>query len=91
MFRLIFGYVPFKGNTFEEVINHILLSPIEYDKEDENINIHLSKNGENLLSNMIVRELDKRFSVENCLNHKWFKNNCLTVIEEEKEKRYKSL
>ena len=90
MFRLIFGYVPFKGNTFEEVINHILLSPIEYDKEDENINIHLSKNGENLLSNMIVRELDKRFSVENCLNHKWFKNNCLTVIEEEKEKRYKS-
>ena len=90
MFRLIFGYVPFKRNTFEEVINHILLSPIEYDKEDENINIHLSKNGENLLSNMIVRELDKRFSVENCLNHKWFKNNCLTVIEEEKEKRYKS-
>ena len=90
MFRLIFGYVPFKGNTFEEVINHILLSPIEYDKEDENINIHLSKNGENLISNMIVRELDKRFSVENCLNHKWFKNNCLTVIEEEKEKRYKS-
>ena len=90
MFRLIYGYVPFKGNTFEEVINHILLSPIEYDKEDENIKIHLSKNGENLLSNMIVRELDKRFSVENCLNHKWFKNNCLTVIEEEKEKKYKS-
>ena len=88
MFRLFYGYVPFKGNSFEEVINNIKNSPIEYDKEDENNNISLSENGEDILSNMIVREVDKRFNVDSCLNHKWFKYNNLTIIEEEKEKRY---
>ena len=88
MFRLIFGYVPFKGNSFDEVINNILTSPIEYDLEDEFNNLSFSEIGQNILSNMIVRDVDKRYSVENCLNHKWFKNNCLTVIEEEKEKKY---
>ena len=88
MFRLFYGYVPFKGNSFEEVINNIKNSPIEYDKEDENNNISLSENGEDILSNMIVREVDKRFDVDSCLNHKWFKYNNLTIIEEEKEKRY---
>ena len=87
MFRLFYGYVPFKGNSFEEVINNIKNSPIEYDK-DENNNISLSENGEDILSNMIVREVDKRFNVDSCLNHKWFKYNNLTIIEEEKEKRY---
>ena len=88
MFRLFYGYVPFKGNSFEEVINNVKNSPIEYDKEDENNNISLSENGEDILSNMIVREVDKRFNVDSCLNHKWFKYNNLTIIEEEKEKRY---
>ena len=88
MFRLLFGYVPFKGTSFDEVINNIKNSPIEYDKEDENNNISLSENGEDILSNMIVREVDKRFNVDSCLNHKWFKYNNLTIIEEEKEKRY---
>lgn len=89
MFRLLFGYVPFKGTSFDEVINNIKNSPIEYDKEDEYKHISLSENGEDILSKMIVREVDKRFDVDSCINHKWFKFNNLSIIEEEeKEKRY---
>jgi serine/threonine protein kinase len=89
MFRLLFGYVPFKGTSFDEVINNIKNSPIEYDKEDEYKHISLSENGEDILSKMIVREVDKRFDVDSCINHKWFKYNNLSIIEEEeKEKRY---
>jgi serine/threonine protein kinase len=89
MFRLSFGYVPFKGTSFDEVINNIKNSPIEYDKEDEYKHISLSENGEDILSKMIVREVDKRFDVDSCINHKWFKYNNLSIIEEEeKEKRY---
>ena len=89
MFRLFFGYVPFKGNSFDEVINNIKNSPIEYDKEDEYKHISLSENGEDILSKMIVREVDKRFDVDSCISHKWFKFNNLSIIEEEeKEKRY---
>ena len=89
MFRLLFGYVPFKGTSIDEVINNIKNSPIEYDKEDEYKHISLSENGEDILSKMIVREVDKRFDVDSCINHKWFKFNNLSIIEEEeKEKRY---
>ena len=88
MFRLLFGYVPFKGTSFDEVINNIKNSPIEYDKEDEQKNICLSENGEDILSKMIVRDVDKRFDVDSCISHKWFKFNNLSIIEEEKEKRY---
>ena len=72
MFRLIFGNVPFKGNTFKEVLNNLKHSTIEF-YIDENSNI--SEKAENILSNMLIRDVDKRYDVNDCINHPFFKND----------------
>ena len=72
MFRLIFGNVPFKGNTFNEILNNIKNSTIEF-YIDENNNI--SDKAENILSNMLIRDVNKRFDVNDCINHPFFKND----------------
>ncbi len=72
MFRLIFGNVPFKGNTFNEVLNNLKNSTIEF-FIDENNNI--SEKAENILSNMLIRDVDKRYDVNDCINHPFFKKD----------------
>ena len=72
MFRLIFGNAPFKGNTFNEILNNIKNSTIEF-YIDENNNI--SDKAENILSNMLIRDVNKRFDVNDCINHPFFKND----------------
>ena len=83
-FELIYGYKPFNGNTIKEFINNLENNKIYYEKETEkNFNL-LSCNGKNLLKNMLIKDINKRFDIDSCIKHKWFKCGDLTIIEESK-------
>ncbi len=68
LYEMLYGYLPFKGKTFEEIINNIKNSNITYDKK------LISQNALNLLKKMLVRDYEKRLSANECLNHIWFEN-----------------
>ena len=68
LYELLYGYLPFKGKNYEEIIYNIKNSNITYDK-----NV-MSQNGLNLLKKMLVRDYEKRLNVNECLNHIWFEN-----------------
>ena len=80
MFRLLFGNVPFRGSSFDEIIDNIKNSPIEFNLDNKNI---ISEDAENLLFNMLNRDVDKRYDVNTCIQHTFFKNN---LVEENKKK-----
>ena len=67
-YQMIFGYTPFKGYNYNDLVFNIKYSYINFD-----YNL-ISENALNLLQNMLVRNIELRFDSEQCLNHIWFKN-----------------
>ena len=77
MFEMLFGYLPFQGKDINEIIYNIENTEIIYD-----YNNNISNNALNLLNNMLIKDSNKRFDPESCLNHEWFKGN-FDIIEED--------
>ena len=77
MFEMLFGYLPFQGKDINEIIYNIENTEIIYD-----YNNNISNNALNLLNNMLIKDGNKRFDPESCLNHEWFKENN-EIIEED--------
>ena len=67
-YQMIFGYTPFNGYNYNDLVFNIKYSYINFD-----YNL-ISENALNLLQNMLVRNIESRFDSEQCLNHIWFKN-----------------
>ena len=68
MFYLLKGYHPFQGNSIEEVYNSIKNEIINFDNIPG-----ISRHAKELLSKMIERNEDSRFTASECINHKWMR------------------
>ena len=68
MFYLLKGYHPFKGNCLEEVYHSIKNDVINFDSIPG-----ISRHAKDLLSKMIDRNQDTRFTANECINHKWMR------------------
>ena len=68
MFMLLRGHPPFKGENQEELFKSIQNDIINYDEMTE-----LSELSRDLMSKMLERNVDLRYSADECLKHKWMK------------------
>ena len=76
LYILLCGYPPFNGNSDLEIYKNILQQKLIFDPNDWK---NVSEAAKDLVSNMLVKFPVERFSMEKCLNHKWFvQNNDIT-------------
>ena len=69
MFIILCGYPPFNGKTSKEVINKVKREKISFeDLEWRNS----SKEVKDLILRLLNRDLDKRITLDEALNHEWF-------------------
>ena len=68
MFMLLRGHPPFKGENQEELFKSIQNDIINYDEMTE-----ISELARDLMSKMLERNVDLRYSADECLKHKWMK------------------
>ena len=68
MFYLLKGYHPFQGNSIEEVYNSIKNDIINFDSIPG-----ISRHAKELMSKMIERNEEHRYTVNECINHKWMR------------------
>ena len=71
LFFLLCGRLPFYGNSEEEIYSNI--KKMSYQIPLEKIN-KISDDAKDLISHMLISE-DKRYSSEEVLSHRWFKNS----------------
>ena len=70
MYILLCGYPPFNGNSTDEIYNSIQNSQPYFHGEDWK---DITPEAIDLLQNMLNKKSNKRFSAQQCINHKWFK------------------
>jgi calcium-dependent protein kinase len=70
MYILLCGYPPFNGNSNVDIYHAIQNNPPYFNGEEWK---DITKEGIDLIKNMLNKQSTKRFSAEQCLNHKWFK------------------
>ena len=68
MFMLLRGYPPFKGENQEELFKSILNDNINYNEMND-----ISEHAKDLMSKMLERNVDIRYTADECLKHKWMK------------------
>ena len=68
MFYLLKGYHPFQGNSIEDVYHNIKNDNINFDSIPG-----ISRHAKDLLSKMIERNQDRRFTASECMSHKWMR------------------
>jgi calcium-dependent protein kinase len=69
LFIILCGYPPFNGKTSKEVINKVKREKISFeDLEWRNS----SKEVKDLILRLLSRDLDKRITLDEALNHEWF-------------------
>jgi calcium-dependent protein kinase len=84
MYMLLSGIAPFNGSDDNEIIYNIKNSKLEFPKKYfENI----SKEAINLIKNLLNRDVEKRFSMKEALEHEWLKKKKLIMNENNKEKK----
>ena len=70
MYILLCGYPPFNGNSNVDIYHAIQNNPPYFNGEEWK---DITKEAIDLIKNMLNKQSTKRFSAEQCLNHKWFK------------------
>jgi calcium-dependent protein kinase len=71
MYMLISGFPPFNGNNDEEIFNSISTKELKFpSKYFEKI----SNDAIDLLTNLLCRDVEKRITAQEALDHKWFNN-----------------
>ena len=75
LYEMLFGYTPFHGYNYDDLIFNIKNSYINF------INDSISNNALNLIKNMLNRNIDERFDSDQCLNHVWFSDLDFNKIE----------
>ena len=59
MYILLSGYMPFQGKDFDEIFNKIRIGTISFEYEEFK---HVSPEGKDLISKLIVVDQDTRYS-----------------------------
>ena len=70
MYILLCGYPHFNGNSNVDIYHAIQNNPPYFNGEEWK---DITKEAIDLIKNMLNKQSTKRFSAEQCLNHKWFK------------------
>ena len=88
LYILLCGYPPFNGNSNLDIFHHIKNSqPVFMGDEWSDI----TKEGIELIKQMLTRNVHKRPSAEKCLNHKWFQLLDENEKEQNSSKNYKQI
>ena len=69
LYIMLCGYPPFNGETDEEIFEQVKKGKIEYPKEEWN---NVSKEGKDLVEQMLKYDPNKRLSAKESLAHPWF-------------------
>ena len=69
MYYLLSGYLPFEGETEEEIKSKIFESKYNFDEKYFN---NISEEGKDLISKCLKNEPKQRITIEEALNHKFF-------------------
>ena len=69
LYLLTFGIVPFKATDMQVLYNKIIIGTFKFPEYDDT-----SKELIDLIKRMLVVDIDKRLSLEQVMNHSWFKN-----------------
>ena len=85
MYYLLSGHFPFEGVTEQQITNKIMEAKFEFDVEHFN---NISEEAKDLISNCLKYQPNKRISIHQVLNHKFFNDikEGLTFTEEEIKK-----
>ena len=86
LYILLCGYPPFNGNSNVDIYHNIQNNPPYFNGEEWK---DITKEAIDLIKNMLNKAPNKRFSAEQCLNHKWFK--LLTSKDKNDEKSIEKL
>lgn len=68
---MLSGKVPFPGESNKEIIENVLKAQytFEYDSFKS-----VSDQAKDLISHLLVKDVDKRFSADDAFDHPWIKN-----------------
>lgn len=69
MYILLSGYLPFNGDTADEVYAQILSGKYSLKQKEW---AKVSEDGKDLLSHLLVLDYKKRYSAKQALDHPWF-------------------
>ena len=70
LFYMLTGQLPFKGNNYDSIADQIINDDLEFDETEwEN----RSKLAKQLISNCLIKEPEERITINEFLNHPWFK------------------
>ena len=85
MYYLLSGHFPFEGVTEEQITNKIMEAKFEFDVENFN---NISEEAKDLISKCLKYHPEKRISIHQVINHKFFDDvkEGLTFTEEEIKK-----
>ena len=70
-FFLLSGYLPFDNKNSDILLNKIIMEPIIY---EENIWKYISDEAKNFVAALLEKNPEKRFNIEQALEHPWIKN-----------------
>ena len=70
LYMFLVGKPPFNGKTNDEIVNSIQTS--NYDENNPKLITH-SEEVQNLIKHLLDKDINKRFSAKEALNHEWFK------------------
>ena len=71
MYCLLCGYFPFDGENEEEIIGKIISGKFEFDAEDF---LNVSDEAKDLISKCLKYDRNKRITIEEAINHRFFKD-----------------
>ena len=72
LFYMLSGHLPFKGNKEAVLADKIVNDDFEFDEDEWETR---SKNVRDLISSCLVKDPEERITIEEFLDHPWFKNN----------------
>ena len=72
LFYMLTGLLPFRGKKEQEVAERIVYEELEFEEEQWEIR---SQSAQDLIKCCLERNVEKRITIDNFLNHPWFKKN----------------
>ena len=68
LYILLSGKVPFPGDSNKEIIENVISGDYHFNHEGFSSS---SEDVKDLISKLLVKDVDKRYSAEEAYNHKW--------------------
>ena len=72
LFYMLSGKLPFRGRKEQEVAEKIVYSDLEFDEDDWEIR---SQSVQDLITRCMEKDAQKRITIDEFINHPWFKKN----------------